>query len=67
LRSRPSIASWGALYFPETWMEYRLYLAARLREDHVTVNISGSRTNNRWKTSWKRFFIEMAYQAKYYM
>ncbi|CAM9899337.1 unnamed protein product, partial [Scytosiphon promiscuus] len=22
---------------------------------------------SRWKTSWKRFFIEMAYQAKYYM
>ncbi|CAM9498404.1 unnamed protein product [Pylaiella littoralis] len=58
--------SWGGLYFPETWMEYRLYLGARLREDHVSVNIDGSRTNH-WKTSWKRFFIEMAFQSKYYM
>lgn len=37
--------SWGAVYFPETWMEYRLYLAARLREDHIAVNIKGSKTN----------------------
>ncbi|CAM9606027.1 unnamed protein product, partial [Discosporangium mesarthrocarpum] len=21
----------------------------------------------RWSTSWKRFFIEMAYQSRYYM
>lgn len=38
-------SSWGAVYFAESWMEYRLYLAARLREDYVNVNIDNSKTN----------------------
>lgn len=41
----PSGVSWGAVFFPETWMEYRLYLAARLQEDHLNVQIKGSKTN----------------------
>jgi hypothetical protein len=58
--------SWGALYFPDSWMEYRAYLAARLDEGHVEVIIPHSRSNG-WKTSWKKFYIEMAYQRRAYM
>ncbi|CAM9185214.1 unnamed protein product [Phaeothamnion confervicola] len=58
--------SWGAVYFAGFWTEYRAYLAARLTEDHVSAAVRKSRSNG-WKTSWKRFFLEMAYQRRYYM
>lgn len=58
--------SWGALYFSESWKEFRAYLAARLHEDHIVVHIAAARTSW-WRVSWKRYFIEMAYQRQYYM
>ncbi|KAG5178959.1 hypothetical protein JKP88DRAFT_247763 [Tribonema minus] len=58
--------SWGGVYFAEAWMEFRAYLAARLKEEHIVVHVPAARTNW-WRVSWKRYFIEMAYQRDYYM
>lgn len=48
--------SWGALYFPNHWRQFRAYMRHRLQmEDHVEVY--GSTTNG-WKGSWKKFMVE---------
>ncbi|CAG8567646.1 24739_t:CDS:2, partial [Racocetra persica] len=62
--------SWGALFFPEIWREFKYYLAARLTDlsgpqlQNITVPESRS---NRFTKSWKRFFIELAYLRGYAM
>ncbi|CAG8586915.1 11235_t:CDS:2 [Racocetra persica] len=62
--------SWGAIYFPEVWREFRIYQNARLNDvDGLklqNITVPGSRSN-RWKNSWKRFFIELAYLRGYVM
>ncbi|CAG8590087.1 11411_t:CDS:2 [Dentiscutata heterogama] len=62
--------SWGALYFPEIWHEFRIYQNARLNDIHglklQDITVPESRSN-RWKESWKRFFIELAYLRGYVM
>ncbi|CAG8721971.1 13035_t:CDS:2 [Dentiscutata erythropus] len=62
--------SWGALYFPEIWHEFRIYQNARLNDIHglnlQKVIVPESRSN-RWKASWKRFFIELVYLRGYVM
>ncbi|CAM9853584.1 unnamed protein product [Chrysoparadoxa australica] len=58
--------SWGAVYFADTWKEYRAYLNARMADAHLNLQIRSAKTNG-WSTSWKRYFIEMAYQSQYYM
>ncbi|CAG8569650.1 12874_t:CDS:2 [Cetraspora pellucida] len=62
--------SWGALYFPEIWREYRIYQNARLNDVNglqlQDISVPGSRSN-RWKKSWKRFFIELTYLRGYVM
>ncbi|CAG8597548.1 1342_t:CDS:2, partial [Acaulospora colombiana] len=62
--------SWGAVYFPEIWREFHHYFIARLedsgglRVQNITIPESRS---NRWRNSWKRFFIELAYLRGYVM
>ncbi|CAG8764120.1 5753_t:CDS:1, partial [Racocetra fulgida] len=61
---------WGAIYFPEVWREFRVYQNARLNDVEglklQNITVPGSRSN-RWKHSWKRFFIELAYLRGYVM
>ncbi|CAG8503107.1 7336_t:CDS:2 [Dentiscutata erythropus] len=62
--------SWGALFFPEIWREFHIYLNARLTDLEgpklQTVIVPESRSNM-WSRSWKRFFIELAYLRGYVM
>ncbi|CAG8527989.1 9563_t:CDS:2, partial [Dentiscutata heterogama] len=62
--------SWGALFFPEIWREFHIYLNARLTDlkgpKLQTIIIPESRSNT-WPKSWKRFFIELAYLRGYVM
>ncbi|KAH8926599.1 hypothetical protein BT69DRAFT_966715 [Atractiella rhizophila] len=61
--------SWGAVYFPEVWREFHMYLALRLSE--VAIDISDivvpDIRSNRWAKSWKKYFIEMVYLRGYTM
>jgi hypothetical protein len=57
--------SWGALYFPNHWREFTEYLQLRLATNW-TMDIPGSLTNT-WTSSWKKYFIEMAYVKGLYM
>ncbi|KAI9288369.1 hypothetical protein BC943DRAFT_377483 [Umbelopsis sp. AD052] len=62
--------SWGAVYFPEHWREFHDYVTARLvdLENGASLNISVPESrSNRWKNSWKRYFIEMIYLRGYTM
>ncbi|GAB5593036.1 hypothetical protein Unana1_07936 [Umbelopsis nana] len=62
--------SWGAVYFPEHWREFHEYVTARLvdLENGAKLNISVPESrSNRWKNSWKRYFIEMIYLRGYTM
>ncbi|KAF0525048.1 glycosyl transferase family 2 protein [Gigaspora margarita] len=62
--------SWGALYFPEIWREFRIYQNVRLNDALglmlQDVKVPESRSN-RWSKSWKRFFIELTYLRGYVM
>ena len=59
--------SWGGVYFPEHWREFHAYLVTRLEDlnlpkDHQErlISVPGSRSD-KWKKSWKKYFIEMVY------
>jgi hypothetical protein len=59
--------SWGALYSPTVWKEFRNYLRMRLEQgDSVKMNIPNSRING-WKGSWKKYLMEMTYSQGLYM
>ncbi|KAI8341988.1 hypothetical protein BC941DRAFT_346263, partial [Chlamydoabsidia padenii] len=63
--------SWGAAYFPEHWREFHQYLTNRildLESSHPRLHIyvPNSRSE-RWKKSWKKYFIEMVYLRAYVM
>ena len=61
--------SWGAVYFPEHWREFHAYLNLRFSDDwlstdeHVVPHVR----SNKWRKSWKKFFIEMVYLRGYAM
>lgn len=61
--------SWGAVYFPEHFVEFHDYLALRL--SGVTHDISAviipDIRSNRWKKSWKKYFNELVYLRGYVM
>lgn len=61
--------SWGAVYFPEHWKEFHAYLAFRLTESIIPIEmeIVYDVRSNHWTKSWKRFFIELAYLRGYVM
>lgn len=61
--------SWGAVYFPEHWMEFHEYLAARFSEDvfNLTQTVVPDVRSNQWKMSWKKYFIELVYLRGYVM
>ncbi|KAI7899874.1 uncharacterized protein BX663DRAFT_563582 [Cokeromyces recurvatus] len=65
--------SWGAVYFPEHWREFHAYLVRRLEDlnlpkGHRTrlISVPGSRSD-KWKKSWKKYFIELVYLRAYVM
>ncbi|RDB20811.1 hypothetical protein Hypma_011994 [Hypsizygus marmoreus] len=65
----PIPCSWGAVYFPEHWREFHIYLALRLSEHSMKINqvvVPGVRSN-RWTKSWKKYFIELVYLRGYVM
>ncbi|KAJ8515731.1 hypothetical protein ONZ45_g6893 [Pleurotus djamor] len=61
--------SWGAVYFPEHWREFHGYLSARLAETFFDIDavVVPKVRSNRWKKSWKKFFIELVYLRGYVM
>ncbi|KAK4514021.1 uncharacterized protein ATC70_006029 [Mucor velutinosus] len=65
--------SWGGVYFPEHWREFHTYLVRRLEDlnlpkDHQQrlISVPGSRSD-KWKKSWKKYFIELVYLRTYLM
>ncbi|KAI8062433.1 hypothetical protein BC940DRAFT_349628 [Gongronella butleri] len=63
--------SWGAVYFPEHWREFHQYLNTRLQDlaaptPLLNTTVPRSRSN-RWKKSWKKYFIELVYLRGYVM
>ncbi|KAG6891601.1 hypothetical protein C0992_002640 [Termitomyces sp. T32_za158] len=73
-RSTPYLSSipcsWGAIYFPEHWREFHAYLPLRLSGvptfNHTDLIVPNVRSN-KWKRSWKKYFIELAYLRGYVM
>ncbi|KAJ1306785.1 hypothetical protein OPQ81_007771 [Rhizoctonia solani] len=59
--------SWGAVYFPEHWREFKRYLSLRLSEHIIPATdiIVPNLRSNRWSRSWKKFFNEMVYLRGY--
>ena len=60
--------SWGQLFFPQAWLDFRAYMLRRLHEHAEPVNIPNSACcqgtrwgNGGWGSSWKKFFIELLY------
>lgn len=62
--------SWGCLYFPWAWREYRKYHAWRasagLPSLHKVIPEGGVWIHN-WERSWKKSLIELMYIRGYYM
>lgn len=65
--------SWGGVYFPEHWREFHSYLVRRLEDlslpkdhQHRLISVPGSRSD-KWKKSWKKYFIELVYLRAYVM
>ncbi|EGO22081.1 hypothetical protein SERLADRAFT_440103 [Serpula lacrymans var. lacrymans S7.9] len=70
--------SWGAVYFPEQWREFHEYLAVRfsrtgpspssgINAGIPTQDIVPAVRSNKWKKSWKKYFIELVYLRGYVM
>lgn len=60
--------SWGCLYFPWTWREYREYHAWRRAAEIPTyAKIVPDSFINNWLRSWKKSLIELAYMRGYFM
>lgn len=54
--------SWGALYFPWKWREFLNYY-----HKHRGFEIVPKTSVNRWKQSWKKYYIEMMVLKGYVM
>ena len=65
----PVPCSWGAVYFPEHWREFHSYLSLRLSEHSMKIDemVVPNVRSNRWKKSWKKYFIELVYLRGYVM
>jgi len=58
--------SWGALFFPETWVAFERYLTFRLANKLPGLRldqpvIPSPIRSNRWPKSWKKYLIEWVY------
>ncbi|KAI8364368.1 uncharacterized protein BYT42DRAFT_506352 [Radiomyces spectabilis] len=62
--------SWGAVYFPEHWREFHHYLTVRLEDMQqdrlLNITVPDTRSE-RWKKSWKKYFIQLMYLRSYVM
>jgi hypothetical protein len=52
--------SWGAVYFPDRWREFKRYFDARISGFDQVSPIPNSNSEN-WERSWKRYLIELMY------
>jgi hypothetical protein len=59
--------SWGALYFPDKWLEFREYLFKRTTKMTLPDLVIPKSRSNVWKHSWKKYFIEMIVIRAYVM
>lgn len=60
--------SWGCLYFPWAWREYRQYYAWRKQAGIALMEqIVPNSYINQWVRSWKKSLIELSYLRGYYM
>lgn len=60
--------SWGCLYFPWAWREYRQYYAWRKTTKIALMEqIVPNSYINQWVRSWKKSLIELSYFRGYYM
>lgn len=59
--------SWGALFFPESWIGFQHYLSLRLSDSlKPKLKLEGSAIltpirSTRWPKSWKKYLIEWVY------
>ncbi len=60
--------SWGCLYFPWVWREYKQYYIWRKQAGmpDLMMVVPDSFINN-WTRSWKKYLIELSYFRGYYM
>lgn len=56
-----AIKSWGAVYFPEVWMQ----LHSALTDDEYT-EIPGVLVNG-WSGSWKKYLFSLMYHNDWYL
>ena len=65
----PVPCSWGAIYFPEHWKEFHIYLSVRrsVSSQKIGKTVVPNVRSNRWTKSWKKYFIELAYLRGYVM
>lgn len=60
--------SWGCLYFPWVWREYRRYHAWRKGAGLALMeSVVPDSYINQWLRSWKKSLIELSYIRGYYM
>jgi hypothetical protein len=57
--------SWGQVFFPGPWMDFRRYMRRRLHESAPAVVIPRSACCPGWSTSWKKFLIELSFLRGY--
>lgn len=58
--------SWGALFFPESWVGFQRFLTYRLADQLPGVSVADPVIpvpirSNRWPQSWKKYMIEWVY------
>ena len=69
---QPLPCSWGALWFPNAWMDFLAYMSTRLEierhagVDDTVVSVPFSHTMH-WAKSWKKYMAELMYSRDYYM
>ncbi|EGG00201.1 uncharacterized protein MELLADRAFT_68006 [Melampsora larici-populina 98AG31] len=63
----PIPCSWGALFFPESWIGFQEFLSLRLSDSlKPKLDLEGSAIlspirSTRWPKSWKKYLIEWVY------
>jgi hypothetical protein len=49
--------SWGAVYYPERWIEFKSYFEWRQTHHDLKGDIIPNSRSNGWQRSWKKCFI----------
>eukprot|EP00128_Syssomonas_multiformis_P005162 Colp12_sorted_trinity150504_noHs@33733 len=59
--------SWGALYFPRQWREFRDFYDMRTQPEYSEMVPIPDARSNKWSRSWKKYLIEQMYVRGTYM